>query len=350
MNIMKRILCLILTFVFSLSFLSFAGSNDKEYKKILEKHDVPPEAKILVEENPSEYWIALLLNNDQIEKFGKELDKMKGAEKEALSRYAETPKFNAKYEPSICNEFQGFCDTLLMAMGIADLGYNCSLHVVYSDEVNAFTAPTDNAGFAMCITTGFIQKKGCTYDLIMAAVAHEFAHGVLFHHLRSFYAEAKARRKNELIGGIAMGLEAVAAGAGAYASGITGQKYDYDNHTKSIERIGQNIKIETKRYTFAFSREQEYEADIVAYRFMKSIDKENAFIELLKFLGSEYDFLYNEYSDHPTTTSRIGLIQYIRDHPEIYNKEIEKLRKQKEKDNKKKKDERNIDHSSDDLY
>ena len=348
---MKRTFIILLVLFASLSFLSFAVSNDKQYKKILEKHDVPPEANIIVTDNPSDYWMALLNRNDLIEKFLKDMQKMKGAEKEALQKYNDIPKFYAKYEPSICEEFQGFCDTLLMDMGISELGYKCSLHVVYSDEVNAFTALTDDAGFAMCITTGFITKKGCTYDFIMAAIAHEFAHGIFFHHLQSLYAEAKARRKNELIGGIAMGLEVVAAGAGAYASGITGQEYDYENTRRSIDKIGQDIKIETKKFSYAFSREQEYEADIVAYRFMKSIEKEDVYIELLKFLGSEYDFLYNEYSEHPTITSRIGLIEYMRAHPESYNKEIEKLRKQKEEDEKKKRnEERNLENSLDDIY
>lgn len=330
---MKPNVYFIIAFFLSFSIYTFAGSSDKEYKKILEKHDVPIEAKGYDEDNPSAYWKALLNNNDQLYKFSKDMGKMKGAEKEALSELSKIPRFHAKYNSYICDEMQGFCDTLLLNMGISGKDYNCSLHIVYDDEVNAFTALTDD-GFAMCITSGFITKRGCTYEILMAAVAHEFAHGVYFHHLQCFYAVAKARRKNELYGGIAMALEAVSAAADGYAAGTAGKKYDSSIHSQNIERINRHIKTETERFSFKFNREQEYEADIVAYRFMQWIGEEDSFIELLKFLGSDYDFLYDEYSDHPTITARLGLIEYLNAHPEINNKEIEKLRKKANKSRK----------------
>ena len=317
----------------SLTTYSYAASAEKEYKKIVEKYDVPPEAKGYNPNDPSAYWNALINNNDLLVKFVNDMKKGKGAEKEAFSEVAKIPKFNAKYNSFICDEMQGFCDTLLMNMGISGESPKCTLHIVYDDEVNAFTALTDE-GFAMCISSGFITKRGCTYEMIMAAVAHEFAHGAYFHHLQRLYATAKARRKNELLGGIAMGMEAISAGIDGYTSGMTGQKYDGSIHSQNIERIGRQIKTETALYTFKFSREQEYEADIVAFRFMQWIGEEQAFIELMKFLGSDYDFLYDETSDHPTTTARIGLAEYVKSHPEIQNKEIEKLRKKTKKDKK----------------
>ena len=332
---MKRVFCIITTIAFSLATASFAGSSDKEFKKILEKHDVPPEAKVSYNHNPYLYWDALLNINDQLFKFANDMQKMKGAEKEAYAELAKIPRFNEEHNPSIYYELQGFCDTLLMTMGISGNSLNCSLHIVLDDRVNAYTALT-NDGFAMCITSGFFTKSECTYEILMAAVAHEFAHGAYFHHLQSLYAEAKAKRKNRLLGGIAMGLEALSAGADAYASAYTGQKYDNSLHARNIERIERNIETENTLFSFKFSREQEFEADIVAYRFLQWIGEEHAYIELLNFLGTDYDFLYDEYSDHPTTTARIGLIKYMQDHPEINNKEIVKLRKKANKNKKNK--------------
>ena len=315
-----------IAFLLSISFTSFAGSSEKEYKKIVEKHDVPPEAKVSDTNNPTSYWDALLNSNDQLFSFINNIHKMKGAEKEALDKVSQIPHFNPKYEPSICDEMQGFCDTLLINMGISVLNVKCSLHVVYGDEANAFTALTDD-GFAMCLTTGLITKKGCTYEMLMAVVAHEFAHGAYFHHLQRFYAEAKEKRKNELIGGIVGGLS---AGHQAYAKA---RGVEPMTSTIDMGEFHKKLKSETAKYVFKFSREQEFEADIVAFRFMQWIGEEDAAIELLKFLGTDFDFLHDEYSDHPTTSDRIALLTYIKNHPEINNKEIEKLRK---KNNKKK--------------
>lgn len=112
---------------------------------------------------------------------------------------------------------QGFCDTLLANMGIAELGINCSLHVVQSEEINAYTALTEN-GFAMCLTSSLLTQRGISYNILMGYIAHEFAHGALMHHIRRFYANAKEYRKQRLLGNIAIAVNAAAAGAEAYAA------------------------------------------------------------------------------------------------------------------------------------
>lgn len=332
---MKRFCVIIITFSLSLTTASFAGSSDKQFKKIVENHDVPTEAKTTIIKEPSLFWEALLNNNEQLFKFEEDMKKMKGAEKEAYDKLSKLPRFYPQYNSSVIEEAKGFCDTLLMDMGLdhvkTPLQYR--IYVVYDKEVNAYTAITDN-GFAICLTTGLLERKGCSYDIIMGVVAHEFTHGIYKHHLQHFYAEAKRRRKNELLGGLAMGLEAVSAGVDAYNRGYSGQGYDPNRTQQSIDainKIEQDIVIETALYKYAFGREEEYEADIVAFRFLQWIGKGDVYIELLKFLGSNYDYLYSETSDHPTISSRIGLIEYMKLHPEIYNKQIEKLRKKKKK-------------------
>ena len=107
---------------------------------------------------------------------------------------------------------QGFCDTLLANMGIAELGINCSLHVVQSEEINAYTVLTEN-GFAMCLTSSLLTQRGISYNILMGYIAHEFAHGALMHHIRRFYANAKEYRKQRLLGNIAIAVNAAAAGA-----------------------------------------------------------------------------------------------------------------------------------------
>lgn len=323
---MKKIL-LIFSMIF-ISFAAVAANVEKQYKKIIENYDVADEAKAIDTVNVTAFWSALLDNNELCAKFLKDLKKNKGAEKEALIKTAQLPKFYPQYDELIIESMQGFCDTLLINMGIKDLGLPCSLHLYYSDEPNAFTTLTED-GFAMCITTGLFIKKGVTYKTLMGYVAHEFAHGALFHHTRGFYAEAKERRKNELWGGIAAGLNGLAAGMEAYNTAAYGIPKSGTNYGAVIANISTDIKISTLKYSFQYSREQEYEADLVAYRFLEHIGYGEEFINGLRILGTAYDALYDDYSDHPTTGSRIDFLKYVQSHPELGNKKNAKLKKKR---------------------
>ena len=322
---MKKLLLLLL-FLPLASIMVFGAKPEKEYKKLIEKFDVADEAKVVAKNSPYAFWTVALDNNALLNKFIKDIQKNKGAEKEALQKTANLPKFYPQYDESIAEDMQGFCDTLLINMGIADLGLNCSLHIVYADEVNAYTALTEK-GFAMCVTSGLLLKKGVTYEVLMGYVAHEFAHGALLHHTRNFYAEAKERRKNELLGGIAAGLNAVAAGAEAYNAAAYGIPTSGTDYGAVIEGIGRDVKLSTLKYSFKFSREEEYEADLLAYRFLENLDLQDEFINGLRILGTEYDHLYDEYSDHPTTSSRIAFLNFVKENPTLGNKESSKPKK-----------------------
>lgn len=329
---MKTYLIIIFALIFAP--MTFGANVEKQYKKLIETYDVSDETKNLEENKPAKFWNLMIEGNQLLNKFLADMKKNRGAEKEAIKKTSQLPRFYPAYDSSIVDDLQGFCDTILINMGIADLGLNCSLHIVYADEANAFTALTDD-GFAMCVTTGILNKKGLNYEILIGYVAHEFAHGVLLHHIRDFYEEAKERRKNELLGGIAMGLNAVAAGAEAYNAAAYGIKPSGTDYGKIIDNIGRDIKYSTLKYSYKFSREQEYEADLIAYRFLENLGHGEAFINGLRILGTQYDSLYDEFSDHPTTTSRIAFLTFIKEHPELGNKKNAKLKKkmsQPEKD------------------
>jgi hypothetical protein len=327
---MKHFFLIIFTLLISVS--TSAANAEKNFKKLVGKYDVADEAKWVANYHPAEFWKATLYNDESLIKLVKDLKKGKGAEKEAFQKLAQINRFYPQYEQCIVEDMQGFCDTLLIDMGIADLNLKCSLYMVNSDDVNAYTVLTED-GFAMCITSGLFLHKGITYEMLMGFVAHEFAHGALMHHLRSLYAEAKERRKNELLGGIAAGLNVVAAGANAYTSALTGTEYDSSTYANAIDRIGEEIKISTLNFTFKFSREEEYESDLVAFRFLQNIGKSEALIDGLKLLGTEYDNLYSEYSDHPTIPSRIAFLQFLNENPQLGNTENAKLHKKRAKSN-----------------
>lgn len=250
---MNRILCFFILIIVPLSV--FSADIEKEYKKLIGKYDVAGEAKAIRKISPYEFWNTALENDERLLKFHKDMEKKRGAEKEAVKKLNDLPRFYPQYDESIVLELQGFCDSMLIDMGIADVGIDCSLHIIYSNEVNAFTVLKEK-GFAMCLTTALIDKKGITYDILMGYVAHEFVHGILSHHLRSFYAEAKEKRKNKLLGGIAAGLNAVAAGAEAYNASAYGIPPSGTDYGAVLENIQNDITISTLKFACSIPNQQ----------------------------------------------------------------------------------------------
>ena len=324
-KIMKRSIFAI-CILFSI-FACYGKDMEKQYRKLIEKYDIDQAVKVIDRDNASTFWDIMLKNNELRFKFIEDIEKNKGAEKETIEKTSQLPRFYPNEEEVIVDSLQGFCDTLLMDIGIKQLNLNCSLHIVEDPEPNAFTALTED-GFAMCINTGLLNMKGVKYKTLMGCVAHEFSHGILLHHARKIYADAKQRRKNELIGGVVTGLSVLALGVSAYngvAAGIP--------TTSATDFFGLNLNINesfdhlTVKYSFRYSREQEYEADLIAYRFMEYLGASDEYIDALSMLSTEQDKIYNDYSDHPTTSDRISFLKYVQAHPELGNKENDKLRK-----------------------
>lgn len=316
-----------------------AANHEKEFRKFLGKHDIAEDVKGVPSNSSYEFWKTVLDTNEQLYKFAKDMEKGRGAEKEALEKISHVPRFYPQYDESVIESLQGKCDTILMDMGIADLGINCSLHIVYDDEANAYAALTEK-GFAICLTTGLLDKKGVNYNILKGYIAHEFAHGALMHQVRRLYAQAKKRRKEELLGGIAVGLNAVAIGAEAYATanGVPPSGTDY---AAAISKIQNDVKTSTLKYSFQYDREQEMEADLIAFRFMENLGCGEDFINGLRILGTQYDALYSEYSDHPTIQYRIAFLQYAQSNPNLKSTSDKKAKDKASHPER---------HSGDDLY
>lgn len=66
------------------------------------------------------------------------------------------------------------------------------------------------------------------------------------------------------------------------------------------------------KYRYKYSREQEVEADIIAYRFLEymGLGGEN-YINALRAIGYENDAYYDDTSSHPTTEFRVKLLEYL---------------------------------------
>lgn len=328
---MNRILIILMLLTFSIS--SYASENsdvEKAYRKLVETYDVSAEVKTVQAGDPYTFWLATLEYNELHNKFRKDIKKNRGAEKEATSKTKDLPRFYPDYDESIVADMQGYCDSLLQDMGIKDLDINCSLHIVNSDDVNSFTALTED-GFAMCITTGLISRKGITRDILMSYVAHEFAHGALSHFQRGFYETAKEYRRNQRLGVLAGFIRSVVDGLTAPYGSDDSPLYDaylQEKSRRDSAEIRDAVNLSTVEFSDKYTCEQIFEADLIAYRFLENLGDADAAINGLRILGASNDLLYRESQpDRPSISSRIDFLKFVKENPTLGNTINSRLRK-----------------------
>lgn len=303
-----------------LSLVSYAKDNKKDFIKLIKKHDVPLKARELSSYASSdEFWRMVLDDNPIITNLAKDISKGKGAEKDALTEINRMKLFDYRFDVNIIPELEGFCDTLMMNIGFPS-GL-CELNVISDPSPNAFTTLTEN-GFAICLNLGLLERLDYDYFRIMAVTAHEFAHGAFFHHLRTEYEVAKKKRKDKVVGGIAMGMTAISAGADAYTSAVIGTEYDPNKYSEQIKKISREMKLSPIKFRYKYNREEELEADLVALRFMEHLGQGKKYQEALQMISSSRDYFWyedEEFKDHPSTIYRLEFLDFVSKNPQHHN-------------------------------
>lgn len=315
-----------------LSIAAFAGSLEKDYQKIASKFDVPIEVRNLSDVSNQEYWNAFLNKNEAYLKFESDMDKNKGLEQKAKRMMIEAPKFYPQYSAYVDRSKQSFCDSLLNELGAPSDGPNCTMHVILDDNASAYTVLTED-GFAICLNSGLFDRPGLNRDMLLGIVAHEYAHGALKHSARDIYARLHNERTNNILGNISYLTYAVVVAADA-AYNPDANSYAANNYfaNKEAERIEKEKEAKNAIFAYKYSVNQEYEADLAAFRFMQFLGKEDAYIDALKFLGADVDLIYaNDPTPRPSTASRIAFLNYMDENPAVRNTENDKLRKKRMK-------------------
>ena len=324
----KFVLVFTSLFVYS---LCLAADLDYDYKNLIGKLDVADEVKTIEKNSPNLFWGKMVDYNESFKQFIIDMKKNWLPEKEALRKSANIPRFYPQYDESVIESAKPYCDSIFNTMGVSDLDVNCSLHIIYSDDINAYTVLTED-GFAICITSALFTKKGINDNIIRGYIAHELVHGLLQHHTRRIYEVAKKKRKNQLIAGIISGLYVFSETYNSVRYDASNQDYLYD-YSFWIENLNNKSKISTLKYAFKYSREQEYEADLIAFRFMEYQGLGEEFLNGLRILGTEYDDLFDDFNDHPTIISRINFLKYALDNPSLGNTINKKIIRKREFEN-----------------
>ncbi len=330
---MKRLL-LIIT-IAAVTMGCYAANPQKYYKKLIEDHDVATEVLSLESPTPSTYWYAMTIFNEPLCKFQKDILKNKGAEKEALNNFSKIPRFYPRYSRIVDKGMQPYCDSLMRQMGVTPVADSCALYVIFDPKPAVFNIMLEK-GVGICITSGLLNNPGLNRDMLMGMLAYGYANSVLQYQLRNLYQAARERRRDAWLAP----LVATTLFVGTAALEVALDDFNYTHNPwgytdNSITIVNNNVNIvespsmpdtADNLYALIFGNKQVYESDMVAFRLMETMGKGNSYIEGLKLLGANNDSAYAGYPGHPSTPSRIALLNYMREHPEVTNTQNVKIR------------------------
>ncbi len=305
---MKKLI-VILTIILFIPCFSYSINIDKEFEKLIQEYDIDSLAKKA--DNVNEFWNIVVTNNPRFAYLFKALNDSTHLAKKAYRKVHENDEENELYIQNI-SSISDYDDILEKLQN--DLGdyAKFNMYVIDMGEINASADYEGN----MLLDKNLLIDDDFTYEMLLGICAHETAHYILQHVLAAEYKIAKQDRKNKIIAGISAGLDATSAMAAAVIGGVKsdGLEERLDNYIESAQK-------DTERFKYKYSREQEIEADIIAFRFLDFIgiggDK---YIEALEIIKQKtVDFSSSE-SDHPSTQFRINILKYMQAHPEIVRK------------------------------
>lgn len=313
----------------------YAANPQKQYKKLIENYGVASEVLSLESPTPATYWYAMTIFNEPLCKFQEDILKHKGAEKEALNKFDKLPRFYPRYSRIVDKGMQPYCDSLMRQLGVTPVADSCALYVIYDPKPAVFNIMLDK-GVGICITSGLLDNPGLNRDMLMGMVAYGYANSVLQYQLRNLYQEARERRRDRWLAPLVtttllVGVAAMEVAVDNYVYshnpwGYTDNSVTVVNNNVNIVKSPSQPDTADQIYALIFENRQVYESDMVAFRLMETMGKGNSYIEGLKLLGANNDAAYSGYPGHPSTPSRIALLDYMRAHPEVTNTQNDKIR------------------------
>ncbi len=306
--IYMKIIKIIVIFVVATCIPCFSSARniEKEYENLIKRYDVDISAKEA--SSCIMFWKMVFEKNERTATLFKAMIKNTRAMRSATRKLSGSSSWASSYANSltytpIYNDVINDIET--------DLGIDSDVHIYVVNETgeyNAFTFPDGK----IFLENALLLKEGLTYPMLLGICAHEYAHYYLFHIINGLYKTEKRERRNKAIAGVLAGVNIAVAGYAA-ANGVKIEGLD-----ETIENLFVDAELDKERFRYKYSREQEIEADIVAYRFLENIGVGGEhYIEALELLRSVTMDFVSDTSTHPSTSYRIGLLKYLRDHPNI---------------------------------
>lgn len=292
--------------IFTLS----VSANDSKFDRILNALDVYPSMSFIETKRPIDFWKTIRRYNDMYQEMTESFEKNVENKSEI---YKTVGVLETQYMPGVRElkliPNEELCHRLLRDLTGLDLELRVNICIVENPIANAFCTPDGN----IFITSKLLVEMGSDYNALLGVAAHEMAHYVLQHAASSVYAQKKRERRNNIIAGVASGI----IGATAIYSASQGADASMSDATvKSIDNMFGAAKHDAHMFGFRYDREQELEADIIAYRYLEWLGISGThYIAALYRIWNEDDECYANAVDstHPSTILRTQLLSYLRD-------------------------------------
>jgi len=296
---MKK-LFIILAFIMPLA----VTAQKAKYDKLIKKYDVLQYLPDSCDRSPVTFWKAVVNNNPllnkNLEKFlnpkgsaREALDKVNSIRLRAISEDSQLPKLDYKdFNENIHREILG------NVSGTEQMSFS----VLNNEEWNAFCSPEGH----VYINVGLIKRLDSNNEMVVGVLVHEIAHYLLRHMLMHEYECIKKEKKNNLaaaIGVVGIGAANMVAASNGY--------YD-EGQEQYYHEIVEGAKEWTRNFYYRYSREQEIESDICAYRFLEWVgDDPNLYIQALEKINLDLFTSDDKDSDHPTIEFRTELLKKL---------------------------------------
>ena len=203
-------------------------------------------------------------------------------------------------------------DELYQIMGVKQIFPQFSINFIEDLSPNAFSTPAGQ----VYVHAGLLLLENFSFDNLIGVLAHEATHYVFQHSLEEAYKIQKRNNRNEIFASIAGAL--MMGSAAYYGMNTDGGSQDmWNSVSTTVKDLFVYADFEANgTYHFKYSREQEIESDIVAYRFLEFIGVGgNYYIDALRKLDPQGEDTYTSaWSDHPAMQERIAFLEYVRHH------------------------------------
>lgn len=287
----------------------------REFEKLIKKYDVKQYLYGVGERNPIDYWNVVWRNNKGLMDYLEAVDKSKSTATNARKAVYDAlllSENSYKSLPVLPERKWGIVsDTVLSKLGVRGVASDVKLSIIHSDINEAFVVPNGH----IYMSDVLFLTDSLSLNHIIGIAAHEVAHFLLQHVQLEAYAMERKKQKNNIVAGVVSAVN-VAATAYAQTNGAATEE-TWESVNSLTQSLFENAENDARnRYRFKYSREQEIEADIIAFRFLEFMGIGGDFyIDALKYIsrGRTEPLKADRSSTHPTTRFRIELLQHLKE-------------------------------------
>lgn len=302
---MKRLIIFATVAILAMS----ACAQSSEVKKYINKYDISYCLKGMKKGDADKFWDAVQSHNKRVEEIGKAIEEGKKTALQTADYLMNACALMLKYDDTV-EGYQELTDRVAKDVGINDK--KNQIRIINDDTYNASMDPM---GW-LRINTGTIRML--TYEELRAICAHEVAHLACMHTFDRAWKSEKKKKKNRFLAELGTGLLAGAAAATAgygIANGVEMRSANtiLANADYFLDVSYADADGATLRYKYRYSRDEEIEADIIAYRFMEYMGYGtehwiSAMRKMARLQGSESTRKAGKYDDHPSTAFRLQVL------------------------------------------